>query len=105
VGHSYGGAVITNAAVGVPNVKALVYIAEFAPDKGESLFQLVTMNPGTQIGPATLDVRPYLLPDGGTGTDLYLKESAIHEAFAADLPLEITDQMQAAQRPFSNEAS
>ncbi len=66
VGHSYGGAVISNAAVGVPNVKALVYIAGFAPDKGESLVQLVTMNPGTDIGRATL--------------------------------------MQAAQRPFSNEA-
>src|SRR5438105_11981984 len=104
VGHSYGGAVITNAAVGVPNVKALVYIAAFAPDKGESLFQLVTMNPGTQIGPATLDFRPYPLADGGTGTDLYLKKSAFHDAFAGDLPLEITDQMQAAQRPFSNEA-
>src|SRR5260370_6386409 len=51
VAHSYGGAVITNAAVGVPNVKALVFIAAFAPDKGESLAQLVTMNPGSQIGP------------------------------------------------------
>src|ERR1700738_207193 len=71
VGHSYGGAVLTNAAVGVPNVKALVYIAAFAPDKGGSLAQLVTMNPGTQIGPATLDQRPYPLPGGGTGTDLY----------------------------------
>ncbi len=104
VGHSYGGAVITNAAVGVPNVKALVYIAGFAPDRGESLLQLVTMNPGTLIGPATLDTRPYPLADGGTGTDLYLKKSAFHEAFAADLPLKITDQMQATQRPFSNEA-
>jgi len=104
VGHSYGGAVISNAAVEVPNVKALVYIAGFAPDKGESLFQLVTMNPGTQIGPATLDFRPYPLADGGMGTDLYLKKSAFHDAFAGDLPLKVTDQMQATQRPFSNEA-
>ena len=104
VGHSYGGAVITNAAVGVPNVKALVYIAAFAPDKGESLVQLVTMNPGSQIGPTTLDFRPYPLPGGGTGTDLYIKKSAFHDAFAADLPLQMTDQMQATQRPFSNEA-
>ena len=73
VGHYYGGAVITNAAVGVPKVKALVYIAAFAPDRGESLVQLVNMNPGTQIGPATPDFRPYPLPDGGTGTDLHLK--------------------------------
>ena len=104
VGHSYGGAVITNAAVGVPNVKALVFIAAFAPDKGESLVQLVTMNPGSQIGPTTLDFRPYPLPGGGTGTDLYIKKSAFHDAFAADLPLQMTDQMQATQRPFSNEA-
>ncbi len=104
VGHSYGGAVITNAAVGVPNVKALVYIAAFAPDKDESLVQLVTMNPGSQIGPTTLDFRPYPLPGGGTGIDLYIKKSAFHDAFAGDLPLEVTDQMQATQRPFSNEA-
>ena len=104
VGHSYGGAVITNAAVGVPNVKALVFIAAFAPDKGESLVQLVTMNPGSQIGPTTLDFRPYPLPGGGTGTDLYIKKSAFHDAFAADLPLQMTDQMQATQRPFANAA-
>ncbi|MDQ1554794.1 MAG: hypothetical protein QOK46_1872 [Microbacteriaceae bacterium] len=104
VGHSYGGAVITNAAVGVPNVKALVYIAGFAPDRGESLAQLVTMNPGTQIVPDALTQRPYPIPGGGTGTDLYLKKSVFREAFAADLPRDITDQMQATQRPFSAEA-
>src|SRR6266478_3075984 len=64
VAHSYGGAVITNAAVGVPNVKALVYIAAFAPDKGESLAQLVTKFPGSLIGPDTTIGRPYPLPDG-----------------------------------------
>jgi pimeloyl-ACP methyl ester carboxylesterase len=104
VGHSYGGAVITNAAVGVPNVKALIYIAGFAPDAGESLAQLEAMHPGSQIGPETLEARPYPLADGGTGTDLYLKKSAFHDTFAGDLSLEITDQMQATQRPFSSEA-
>jgi len=104
VAHSYGGAVITNAAVGVPNVKALVYIAAFAPDNGESLAQLVTMNPGSQIGPTTLDFRPYPLPGGGTDIDLYIKKSAFHDAFAGDLPLQMTDQMQATQRPFANAA-
>ena len=64
VGHSYGGAVITNAVVGHDNVEALVYIAAFAPDAGESLVQLVTMNPGSEIGPNTLIARPYPLPDG-----------------------------------------
>jgi hypothetical protein len=104
VGHTDGGAVISNAAVGVPNVKALVYIAASAPDKGESLAKLVTVNPGTEIGPATLDFRQYPLADGGTRTDLYLKKSEFHDAFAGDLPLKVTDQMQATQRPFSNEA-
>jgi len=104
VAHSYGGAVITNAAVGVPNVKALVYIAAFAPDNGESLAELVTMNPGSQIGPTTLDFRPYPLPGGGTDIDLYIKKSAFHDAFAGDLPLQMTDQMQATQRPFANAA-
>ena len=104
VAHSYGGAVITNAAVGVSNVKALVYIAAFAPDNGESLAQLVTMNPGSQIGPTTLEFRPYPLPGGGTDIDLYIKKSAFHDAFAGDLPLQMTDQMQATQRPFANAA-
>jgi pimeloyl-ACP methyl ester carboxylesterase len=53
VGHSYGGAVITNAAVGHTNVKALAYIAAFAPEQGESLVQLVTMNSGSEIGPSS----------------------------------------------------
>jgi pimeloyl-ACP methyl ester carboxylesterase len=104
VGHSYGGAVISNAAVGVPNVKALVYIAGFAPDAGESLAQLVTMNPGTDIGPTTLTTRPYPLSDGSSGTDLYLTKTGFREAFAADVPNEVANQMHATQRPFSNEA-
>jgi pimeloyl-ACP methyl ester carboxylesterase len=101
VGHSYGGAVITNAAVGVPNVKAMVYIAAFAPDTGESLAQLLTKNPGTHITPDALDNRPYPLPDGTTGTDFYIKASVFRDAFAGDLPVSTTRLMQAEQRPFS----
>jgi pimeloyl-ACP methyl ester carboxylesterase len=104
VGHSYGGAVITNAAVGVPQVKALVYIAGFAPDGGESLVKLVTMNPGSQIGPPTTIARKYPLPGGGEGTDLYLTKSGFETAFAADVPRRLADQMWAEQRPFSQEA-
>ncbi len=101
VGHSYGGAVISNAAVGVSNVKALVYIAAFAPDTGETLRQLVTMNPGTHITPDALATRPYPLPGGGTGTDLYIKKKDFRDAFAGDLPRKETNLMQAEQRPFS----
>jgi pimeloyl-ACP methyl ester carboxylesterase len=104
VGHSYGGAVITNAAVGHDNVEALVYIAAFAPDAGESLVQLVTMNPGSEIGPSTLITRPYPLPDGTQGTDLYLTREGLGTAFAADVPRKTQDQMFATQRPFSEEA-
>jgi len=104
VGHSYGGAVITNAAIGHGNVKALVYIAAFAPDEGESLFQLVTMNPGSQIGPNTLITRAYPLPNGSEGTDLYLTREGVRTAFAQDLPRKTTDLMFATQRPFTQEA-
>lgn len=101
VGHSYGGAVISNAARGVPNVEALVFIAAFAPDTGESLAGLVTMNPGTKITPDALDTRPYPLPGGGESADLYIKQSAFQDAFAGDLPLSATNLMWAEQRPFS----
>ena len=52
VGHSYGGVVITNAATGNPNVKALVYVAAFAPDEGETVGQLFGHEP-RQRGRAT----------------------------------------------------
>ena len=104
VGHSYGGAVITNAAFGVPQVKALVYIAGFAPAQGESLLQLVTKNPGSEIGSQTLITRKYPLPGGGEGTDLYLTQHGFQTAFAADVPKRIANQMWATQRPFSEEA-
>jgi pimeloyl-ACP methyl ester carboxylesterase len=101
VGHSYGGAVITNAARGVPNVKALVYIAAFAPAEGDTLASLVTKNPGTYITPDALTERPYPLPDGSEGIDLYIKAENFRDAFAGDLPRTTTRLMQATQRPFS----
>ncbi|MFD8133251.1 alpha/beta fold hydrolase [Streptomyces mirabilis] len=100
VGHSYGGAVITNAAAGNPNVKALVYVAAFAPDKGEQLGVLLNKYPGSLIGSSVQGV-PYPNPDGTTGTDLYLQADKFRAAFAADLPVSTTRLMQATQRPFS----
>ena len=64
VGHSYGGVVITNAATGNPNVKALVYIAAYAPDQGDTVQSLSALGTGGQIGPATLDITPFPNPDG-----------------------------------------
>ena len=66
--------------------------------------QLVTMNPGSEIGPTTLITRKYPLPGGGEGTDLYLTQNGFETAFAADVPRRTADQMWATQRPFSQEA-
>jgi pimeloyl-ACP methyl ester carboxylesterase len=103
VGHSYGGAVITNAATGNPNVKGLVYIDAFAPDEGESLLQLVSMPPpsgqsGSCIGgdPAqTFNLVPY-----GTGDfDVYLKPSLFPSCFANDFPVDKAAVLATTQRP------
>ncbi len=80
VGHSYGGAVITNSATGNGNVKALVYIAAFALDQGESLASISTQFPNSDLGSSILP-RPY-----PGGTDLYIRPDVFRSVFAADLP-------------------
>ena len=94
VGHSYGGVLITNAATGNPNVKALVYVAAFAPDSGETLGQLLAMNPGSEAVPPNLTFRPY-----PGGVDVYITPSAFHEVFCADVQQKTADVMAAEQRP------
>ena len=98
VAHSMGGTVITNAAAGKSNVKALVYIAAFAPDVGETQGALINKFPGSLIGPVSVPV-PYTKADGTTGTDLYLSRDG-QAAFAADVPAATFRLMQATQRPF-----
>lgn len=99
VGHSYGGAVITNAATGNPNVKALVYVAAFVPDQGETLGELISKYPGSEIQPA-LDLVPFSNADGTTGTDQYIKPERFREVFAADVSKQEAQLMAAEQRPF-----
>ena len=96
VGHSYGGMVLTNAATGNPNVKALVYIAAFAPDEGERQIELILKNEGSQISPATLTVRPY----PGGGLDSYITPSLFRQIFAHDVSEKTAAVMAATQRPF-----
>jgi pimeloyl-ACP methyl ester carboxylesterase len=102
VGHSYGGCVITNAAR--DNVKALVYVAGFAPEEGESAFELSARFPGSTLG-ETLWTVP--LSDGST--DLYIRQEEYHQQFAEDVPAEQTALMAVGQRPVRdvalNEAS
>lgn len=101
VGHSYGGAVISSAAAGATNVKALVYVAAFMPDEGEPVGLLTQLNPGSLVTETALSARPYPLSDGTTGVDLYLRPDIFRTAFAADLPRQTTDLMWATQRPLA----
>jgi pimeloyl-ACP methyl ester carboxylesterase len=98
VAHSMGGTVITNAAAGKTNVKALVYIAAFVPDVGESQGELIGKFPGSEIQAVSVPV-PYTKPDGTTGTELYLSPAG-QAAFAADVPAATFRVLQATQRPF-----
>ena len=101
VGHSYGGAVITNAATTAANVKALVYIDAFAPDQGETVVGLATAMPGSAIGgdpTSVFDAAPYPTAPPGD-VDLYVKQKLFTTAFANDLPIRQARVLAAAQRP------
>ncbi|MFF3330524.1 alpha/beta fold hydrolase [Streptomyces sp. NPDC002888] len=99
VGHSYGGAVASNAARDVPGVRALVFVAAFAPESGESIGELTGKFPGSTL-PDVLDVVP--LADGTS--DFYIRQDAFHRQFAADLPAEEAALNAAAQRPLRDTA-
>ncbi len=98
VGHSYGGMVISNAANGAPNVKALVYVAAFAPEAGESTGALDSKFPGSLLGPALAP--PVALPGGGH--DLYVLQDKFHDAFAPDLPAAAARAAAVTQRPITD---
>ena len=100
VGHSYGGEVITNAALGNTNVKALVYVAAFGPDKGESVGSIGAQFPGG-LSAANLTFRPFPQADGSMGLDGYINLADFRELFAADVPRELASVMAVSQRPAS----
>ncbi len=102
-GHSYGGSVMSEAADGAANVKALVYIASFNLEPGESTAQLAAKFPGGELGPA-LEPVAFPLADGGTGTDLYIKPDRFHDVFAADVASDVARLMAATQRPIAASA-
>jgi pimeloyl-ACP methyl ester carboxylesterase len=98
VGHSYGGMVISNAANDAPNVKALVYVAAFAPEQGESAAGLDSKYPGSLLGGALAE--PVALPGGGH--DLYVLQAKFHDAFAPDLPEAPAHVAGVTQRPITD---
>ena len=99
-GHSYGGAVITNAATGNPNVEGLVYVAGYAPDEGDTIGgTLAALGEQGEIGPDTLDFRPFPLPDGTSSLEGYIKLGVFRKIFAADLSRRVARAMSLSQRP------
>jgi pimeloyl-ACP methyl ester carboxylesterase len=103
VGHSYGGAVITNAAVGDPEVKALVFVDAFIPDQNETLGGLLASVPGSCLGGNPADIFnlvPY--PGGPAGdVDTYIKPSLVPGCFASGLPASQAAVIAATQRPLA----
>ncbi len=95
VGHSYGGAVITSAAAGNPHVKALVYVAAFAPDAGEKIKELLA-----KYGPTPLDAA--LVPDAAGF--LYIDRAKFREVVAKDVSLAEARVMAATQKPIAGAA-
>jgi len=100
VGHSYGGTVITNAATGDPQVKALVYVDAFAPAQGQTLAQLLAAYPGSCAVPANLNVVPFPGAPSGVG-DAYIKQSVFPSCMANDLPASEANVLAATQEPIA----
>jgi len=99
VGHSYGGAVITNAAKQSKNVVGLVYIAAFAPEEGERLGEATAASKDAVLD-TTLVPLHYPAGNGGEpAVEFAINPERFHEAFAADLPEKEAAVMAATQRP------
>ncbi|MFC2252173.1 alpha/beta fold hydrolase [Labrys portucalensis] len=100
VGHSYGGSVISEAATGKANVQALVYVAAFAPETGETAIGLSGKFPGSTLGPTLAPP----VPLSGGGKDLYIQQAKFPDQFAADVPKPEARLMAATQRPIAEAA-
>ena len=99
VGHSYGGAVITNAAPAATNVVGLVYVAAFAPDEGERLGDIEDSSRDSVLMAALVQRQYPTGQDGETAVEFAIDPARFRDAFAADLPAEQTAVMAATQRP------
>jgi pimeloyl-ACP methyl ester carboxylesterase len=100
VGHSYGGAVITNAAAGAKNVVGLVYVAAFAPEEGEGLGEVEAGSKDSVLNSALVP-RTYPTSNGGSATEFYIDPAKARDAFAGDLSEEQAALIAATQRPVS----
>ncbi|HEY3201585.1 MAG TPA: alpha/beta hydrolase [Actinomycetes bacterium] len=98
-GHSYGGAVITNAATNAPNVVGLVYVAAFAPEEGETLGEVENGSRDSVLNTALLQRQYPTGQNGETAIEFSIDPALFRDAFAADLPAEQAALMAATQRP------
>jgi len=103
VGHSYGGAVITNAATDAKNVVGLVYVAAFAPDEGEMLGAVEAGSKDSVLNSALVP-RQYPSADGGSATEFYIDPAKARDAFAGDLTHQQAALIAATQRPVAEAA-
>jgi pimeloyl-ACP methyl ester carboxylesterase len=98
VGHSYGGAVITNAATDAKNVVGLVYVAAFAPEEGETLGAAEAGSKDSVLNSALVP-RQYPTGNGGSATEFYIDPAKARDAFAGDLSDQEAALIGATQRP------
>jgi len=104
VGHSYAGAVISNAAADADNVAGLVFVAAFAPEEGERLGEVEATSRDSVLMTAQVALQ-YPTGNGAeTATEVAIDPAKFHDAFAADLPREQTAVMAAIQRPVAEPA-
>ncbi|SDO78444.1 Pimeloyl-ACP methyl ester carboxylesterase [Nakamurella panacisegetis] len=100
VGHSYGGFVVTNAATGNPDVKALVYVDAFIPAQGETINSINTQFPGSRLVPAALN----FVPSAGGVVDAYVKPTQFGSVLGNDLSPRQNAELAATQRPIAASA-
>jgi pimeloyl-ACP methyl ester carboxylesterase len=100
VGHSYGGAVITNAATDAKNVVGLVYVSAFPTDEGETLNAVEAGSKDSVLGTALVS-RQYPTADGGSATEFTIDPEKVRQAFAGDLSDEQVALIGATQRPIA----
>ncbi len=100
VGHSYGGAVISNAATGNDSIVGLVFVAAFAPDEGENLGEAGAQSKDSVLGTALVP-RQYPTDDGGSATEFFIDPAKVRDAFAGDLSDQQAALIAATQRPVS----
>jgi pimeloyl-ACP methyl ester carboxylesterase len=99
VGHSYGGAVISNAATGAGNVVGLVFVAGFAPEEGERLIDAESTSRDSVLTSALVPLQYPTGQGAETAVEFAINPASFHDAFAADLPTQQTAMMAATQRP------